>query len=271
LVDDDRLQLKLSALRLRQAGFTVTTASTAREALAFAIGDPPDAILSDVIMGDTDGFELCRQLREHVLLENVPILLLSAHYRDVKGRQLATHVGASALVARTPEFDAELRALHDALGQERTSEQRLVSRDVTQAHLRTNIAEMAKLAGAAKVAGDRYQVLFEHANDAISVLSRAGSILEANQRWSVLLGVPAANIVGKHLLELASPARDVNRAELDTAIARGAGRVDGVAIERPDGSRVYLDFSISVVETSAETLVLAIGRDVTEHLPADPS
>ena len=268
LVDDDRLQLKLSALRLRHAGFIVTTASTAREALELANSDPPDAILSDVVMGETDGFDLCRRLRDHVLLESVPILLLSAHYRDLKGRQLATQVGASALVGRTPGFDAELKALRDALGQERTSGRRLVARDVTQAHLRTNVAEVAKLAGAAKIAGDRYRALFEHADDTISVLSRSGIILEANERWSLVLGAPAAGIVGKHLLELAPRAREANGAELEAAIARGAGRVNAVAIERADGANVYLDFSISVIETSAESLVLAIGRDVTERLLA---
>src|SRR4051812_10578633 len=52
LVDDDRLQLKLTALRLRRAGFIVTTAATAQEGLDLAKTDVPDAVLSDVIMGE---------------------------------------------------------------------------------------------------------------------------------------------------------------------------------------------------------------------------
>src|SRR3954470_17801885 len=111
IVDDDALQLKLSVLRLRDAGYRVTTAGCAADALSQALADPPDAIFSDVLMGETDGFGLCRRLREHAALADVPIVLASAHYWDDKAHALAENVGASALVGRTPEFDAELKAL----------------------------------------------------------------------------------------------------------------------------------------------------------------
>src|SRR5688572_2040821 len=60
LVDDDELQLKLCGLRLRQAGFEVDTARGAAEAWEKIGQRRPDAILSDVLMGDVDGFEFCR-------------------------------------------------------------------------------------------------------------------------------------------------------------------------------------------------------------------
>jgi two-component system cell cycle sensor histidine kinase/response regulator CckA len=268
LVDDDRLQLKLSALRLRHAGFIVTTASSALQALDLAMLDVPDAIISDVIMGELDGFGLCRRLRAHSSLASVPILLLSAHYSDAEARQLAASLGAAALVARTPGFDAEIKALRSMLGQETTSGEQLVARDVTEQHLRSNANQIARLAVVAKSADDRYRALFENANDTISFLSRSGVILEANERWRVVLGVEPASLVGKHLLHFAALARERSGAELDAAIERGSGALQAVAIERPAGGTAYLDFSITVIEQEAGPLVLAIGRDVTARFLA---
>lgn len=266
LVDDDRIQLKLAALRLRRAGYIVTTASNAREGLALATADTPDAILSDVVMDESDGFDLCQKLREHVLLELTPIILLSAHYTDQHGRALATKVGASALIARTASFDAELRTLDDLLGQERSSGARLIAKDVTETHLRTSVHEMAKLATVAKTASDRYHALFENAADVIALLSRSGIVLEANRRWSVMLDLPLASLLGKHLLDFAPGAGAAVGAELDAAIAYGAGAIHALALQRSNGTLGYFDFSITAVDVGSESLVLAIGRDVTERI-----
>lgn len=266
LVDDDRIQLKLSTLRLRDAGFEVIAVSSAREAIELATANPPDVVLSDVIMGEVDGFGLCRRLKEHAQLADVPVILLSAHYNDQKACNLAEHVGASALIGRTPEFDAELRALRTALGQDRSSGRLAVAIDVAETyeeHLRTNANQLSRLAGAAKSAEERYRALFDSANDAISVLDRAGAFLEANERWRLILGVSPTTLIGKHLLDFAPRGRDTTGAELAAAIERGSGRVHAVAIERPDRAIVYMDFSITVIELEGSSVVLAIGRDVT--------
>src|SRR5689334_1026090 len=60
LVDDDVLQLKLGCLRLRQAGFDVESASSAEEAFEKIRQRQPDAIVSDVLMTEVDGFAFCQ-------------------------------------------------------------------------------------------------------------------------------------------------------------------------------------------------------------------
>lgn len=263
LVDDDPTQLKLSSLRLRQAGFSVTPARSAAEALELATAEPPDAVMSDVIMEELDGFGLCRRLKEQSALAFVPVVLLSAHYGDAKARELATRVGASALIGRSPEFDAELQALRHVLGQDRSSGRQPIAVDTYEEHLRTNADQISKLAGDAKAAEQRYRALFENANDTISVLNPHGVILEANERWRFILGAEPATLVGKHLLDFAPRGRETTGKELAAAIARGSGRVHGVALERADTAIVYMDFSITVVELAGLPLVLAIGRDIT--------
>jgi two-component system OmpR family response regulator len=64
LVVDDQLNIvDMVATVLRFHGFAVTTALTAREALAKAATDRPDLVVLDVLLPDGDGFEVCRTLR----------------------------------------------------------------------------------------------------------------------------------------------------------------------------------------------------------------
>jgi two-component system, OmpR family, KDP operon response regulator KdpE len=76
LVCDDEPQI-LRALRvvLRESGYDVVPAATAREALDVAAVQPPDAAILDLVLPDGDGIEVCRSLREW---SRMPILLLSA-------------------------------------------------------------------------------------------------------------------------------------------------------------------------------------------------
>jgi two-component system cell cycle sensor histidine kinase/response regulator CckA len=117
LVDDDPIQLKLNARLLGDAGFRVVTARNGNDALEMAGQVRLDAIVSDVIMGDLDGFGVCQRLRANPALDAVPILLISAHFDDEDDRVLAARVGANALVQRSPEFDAELAALRLSLSE----------------------------------------------------------------------------------------------------------------------------------------------------------
>lgn len=80
VVDDDRLVLAALAEGLRSAGYRVTGAASAEDALAAAGRDAPDLALLDVRMPGMSGIELGARLRE----AGVPFLYLSAYGdRDV--------------------------------------------------------------------------------------------------------------------------------------------------------------------------------------------
>ena len=66
-------------------------------------------------MADVDGFQFCQQLRADPALATIPVVLVSALYGTKADRDLARRVGASALIARTPEFALAAQALLDAL------------------------------------------------------------------------------------------------------------------------------------------------------------
>lgn len=100
VVDDDSVQRRILSLRLRLLGYTVETASSGPEALDKVRLNPPDLVVSDVLMPGLDGFELCRQLRSDPKNPHLRVLLCSYSYVEEEDRQLALRLGASAYVTK---------------------------------------------------------------------------------------------------------------------------------------------------------------------------
>src|SRR5579864_3796015 len=92
--------------------------------------------------------------------------------------------------------------------------------------LRNKAAEIAQLAVRARCAEERYRVLFENASDAITILNPDGVILEANERWRSLIGVPPEEMVGRHIREFAPPGQEATNSDhYHRAVQKGGDRV----------------------------------------------
>ena len=77
VADDDPAVVWFFAGLLREEGADVFEASNGREALEEARRRRPDLIISDILMPEIDGFELCRSLARDPALADVPVILLS--------------------------------------------------------------------------------------------------------------------------------------------------------------------------------------------------
>lgn len=90
LIADDLPDL-LQALKetLEREGFSVVAVPDGEQALAAIRKDPPDIAVLDLMMPRLDGFQVCAALREDPLLENLPVVILSASgSRDSKVKGL---------------------------------------------------------------------------------------------------------------------------------------------------------------------------------------
>lgn len=63
LIDDNDDQRAALATALRQRGWQVDTARTARHGLDLAASNPPDVVLTELILPDTRGYQFARALR----------------------------------------------------------------------------------------------------------------------------------------------------------------------------------------------------------------
>jgi PAS domain S-box-containing protein len=110
-VDDDRIQRRVGQIRLSESGFRVSVAEDGADALQRARRDPPDFVISDVLMPDMDGFELCRGLHSDPVLRDVPVALVSSNYIEPADCELAFRAGARGLFLKTPDLREPVKAL----------------------------------------------------------------------------------------------------------------------------------------------------------------
>ena len=263
LVDHDPRQRKLSALRLRAEGFEVETAASGDRAFELALGTPPDAIMSDVIMQGLDGFGLCRRVRDEPSLAAIPMVLLSAHDSESGDRDLARQLGACLLVTRTPGFEDELQALRHSLrtGPPPTDTDSGSMADASADHLRAITNQLSMVAVQVRREQQRYQALFEAASDVVSVLTPEGIVLEINPRAEQILGLPRHEIIGRCIPALTT---ERNGAATDRRIDLESPRHWAVPFQRRDGSTIQLDVSANTVEIDGQSIIFSIARDVTE-------
>ncbi len=78
LIADDSIAVRKVAERLLiEAGLGVTLVANGEEALAYLAKETPDLVVSDVIMPDKSGYEVCAFVRGQRTLANIPVLLIS--------------------------------------------------------------------------------------------------------------------------------------------------------------------------------------------------
>ncbi|MHB8854757.1 MAG: response regulator [Ignavibacteriaceae bacterium] len=78
LVDDDSTLAKLFQYNLNKAGFDCDTASNPGEGLIKAKKNPPDLIISDIMMPDIDGFQFRKMLLSEPQLKSIPFVFLTS-------------------------------------------------------------------------------------------------------------------------------------------------------------------------------------------------
>jgi DNA-binding response OmpR family regulator len=96
LVEDSPTQAVQTQLGLESQDFTVIHAANGVEALELARAEPPDAIMSDILMPGMDGFTLLREVRDDPVLSDIPVILHTAHFNAEEDRAFALELGADA-------------------------------------------------------------------------------------------------------------------------------------------------------------------------------
>ncbi|MEM9510989.1 MAG: response regulator, partial [Cyanobacteria bacterium P01_E01_bin.35] len=78
IVDDTPDNLRLLSKTLINEGYQVRCAINGSMALLTIRTKIPDLILLDINMPDIDGFEICQQLKESELTQDIPVIFISA-------------------------------------------------------------------------------------------------------------------------------------------------------------------------------------------------
>jgi two-component system nitrogen regulation response regulator NtrX len=198
LVVDDEADIRdLVQEILSEEGYAVDVASNAAEARASCVRQPPDLVLLDIWMPDTDGISLLREWqRNHSV--SAPVVMMSGH-GTVETAVEATRLGAVDYVEKPLSLAKLLRTVRGAIDQSRS--RRAAARSVLppllapvgRSRLMRDLREQAK------------QLAPHHA--AVLVLGEPGSGREAFARYIHSLG---PNASGPFVTVVAAALSDTN-------------------------------------------------------------
>jgi PAS domain S-box-containing protein len=236
VVNDSPDALALQSAVLQQAGYRVLAAADGLEGLALARSELPALVISDVAMPHMDGIELCRRIRLETRLQLTPILLISAHRRDMR----------SALEGLKAGADDYIEAPFEPL--------RLV-------------AQVARMLERARLEA-HYRDIVEQSSDIIYTHDLEGRLTSINAAGLLFSRRRSEEISGQHFADVFK--LDVGEPEVEEWIknlrSAGAGRAEAQCTSA-SGERCWLEFNMSLIcaRDGSPTGVRGVARDITNH------
>ena len=98
-IDDSATMREVIKIAFRKENIHVITCPDAASALAQFEGSIPDAVITDVIMPDKDGYEVCEFIKQHQQLAKIPVILMSGIVNRTVAER-ATAVKADELIRK---------------------------------------------------------------------------------------------------------------------------------------------------------------------------
>ncbi|MBU0943525.1 MAG: sigma-54 dependent transcriptional regulator [Proteobacteria bacterium] len=97
LIDDDASLLRVTEYNLSQAGFTVFAASSGLEGLVAFHKVQPDIVVTDVQLGDVDGLDVLKQIKQEQ--PDIPVIIITA-FGSIELAVRAMELGAFTFIAK---------------------------------------------------------------------------------------------------------------------------------------------------------------------------
>jgi PAS domain S-box-containing protein len=239
LVVDDNPATRYSTARLiRAAGFKTAEAETGAQALEM-VGSGVSAVVLDVHLPDSDGFEVCRNIRANPATAMLPVVHLSAAYIRDEDRVAGLNAGADGYLVH-PVEPAVLIATLQALIRARTAEDQL------------------------RRSEQRFRAIYDQAQSGIALLDEQGRFTDANPAMLLLLGRSREEMLGRAVSAFAPLdwQHRVARHLATRADPRPAWRGE-FPLLAGDGRTVHLEWNVSShIEPGVR---IAIASDASER------
>ncbi len=268
----------------------VLTALEGEEGIKKALKEDPDVILLDIIMPEMDGYEVCRKIKAHKKLADIPVVFVTALKGDKGSRIRALEAGAEAFLSK-PVDEAELIAQIKAMDsikagriekrnreehlarlvEQQTSELKMTHKATLELleDLRKEVEARRKSEEALKESEERYRSFFENSMDAILLTQPDGTIHSANAAACEMFGMTEEELIkaGKagvvdntdeRLPKLLAERNKNSRVKGEVRLARK----NGVVFTAEITSALFKD-------RSGEIFSSMIIRDITRRLEAE--
>lgn len=118
VVDDQPANLHVLTDILKARQYRVRPVPSGSLALSAAEHDPPDLVLLDITMPEMDGYEVCRRLKAHPVLQRIPVIFISA-LDEIADKLQGFRVGGVDYVTKPFQVEEVLARVETHLAMER--------------------------------------------------------------------------------------------------------------------------------------------------------
>jgi two-component system alkaline phosphatase synthesis response regulator PhoP len=120
IVDDEPDILEFLSYNFRKKHFDVIIANNGIEGMQKIELELPDIIISDILMPEMDGIEMCSKIKMRELYNSIPFIFLTAVNDDYKVLYAMTS-GANQFVSKPIRFEYLLTLVNNLLEEKRKS------------------------------------------------------------------------------------------------------------------------------------------------------
>jgi PAS domain S-box-containing protein len=305
VVDDkaeDRLQLQKF---FKTDRYKVLHAANGAEALAAAVKNPPDMVISDILMPVMDGFTLCREWNKNKILQKIPFVFYTATYTDPKDKEFALSLGAGRYILKpqemnnflgmiektidtynvanerpmpafAPEEKISLREYNEVLV--RKLENKMIQVDAAEKELREKNAALEKEIKERKIAEEKLRrseeqlrLITENVDDMIAILDLDGKRIYNNPSYEPILGSAQLLKGTDSFQEIHPDDREKIRNIFQKTIKTGLGQRSEYRFINKDGDISFIESQGNVIcdEKGNVTNVVVVSRDITNRRKAE--
>jgi PAS domain S-box-containing protein len=203
VAEDDRVAARVLERLLRQAGYEVRLAHDGKQAWEMYQQQPVPLVITDWMMPEMDGLELCRRLRENPHNGYTYIILLTA--RDQKEDQVtALESGADDFLTKplhAAELQARLRVAERILQAEASLRQQKEHLQMLNEELQAQTEQLQHSVRLIEFANRRFAELFENLPIACFTFDAEGILHEWNHAAEQLYGYPKQEVLFRSMFE----------------------------------------------------------------------
>ena len=236
IVDDIKENLYLLESLLKAYGFATATANNGAEALGLALKDPPDIIISDILMPVMDGYSLCREWRKDDVLKSIPFVFYTATYTHPKDGEFAMSLGADKFIIKPQEPEDFMAIIEQVLSEFRNGkiqvsqptessevsmlkeynetlirkmEDRMLKSEEAEKKIRiyatqleTEIEHRKQVELALKESEILFRSVVENAAEGFSIVNESGKVILWNNAMEALTGFSSSQITGNRIWDV---------------------------------------------------------------------
>jgi PAS domain S-box-containing protein/putative nucleotidyltransferase with HDIG domain len=291
IVDDNSDNIYMLESLLKEYGHEVTSAENGQDALDKARLNPPDLLVTDILMPVMDGYALCRQWKSDDTLKHIPLVFYTAEYAGSANEDFALSLGADRFILKPQEPDALMDLLNGVLG-ERYAARPVATRplgeemeffrqhnEILFKKLEKKMLDLEIVNQELEISEEKlreseelFRCYLEYAPDGVYMSDVEGNFLYGNRKCEEMIGYRQEELIGKNFLELNLLTENSLAKAVELLQANREGKSTGpdeIDLIAKDGRLIPVEINTNVVQRMGQKIVLAFVRDITERRRAE--